>query len=196
MSDGEGRNERWHRLIAAEHQAYDKARTNQDEPISARKEAFARDWCESSSRLLQEHVRSHLALDEGGPLAPYPWEAIERVAAVMESLAAGRLPQVVSDVNATGGRPERWPAERRDVAVAVFYVEMAKKGAIADRSFNKTVAEAFGVERTTVQVWVRNREKFCEGLTAPKPANIREKLREAGNRYCWNRTGEREDDMC
>ena len=77
------------------------------------------------------------------------------------------------------------------LATAVHYISLAKSGAIKDRAYTKTVAEAFNVDRTTVQTWWRDRRRISADISAPRPEDIVTMLRVAGARYHFNRTGEK-----
>ncbi len=191
----ESRAHLWQRLIDEERDAFERAERNAETAGPSHRANLAREWFAASARLLIEHRRSHVVVHEGGPLQPYPGDAIARAAKLMESLSAGRLPQPVTDATAAGGRPDRWPGERRDLASAVHYLALAKRGAIADRAYNVTVAEAFGVDRTTVQSWWRERQRICEGIPETPVGHFPDALRTAGARYHFNRTGERTEGV-
>ena len=107
------------------------------------REVLSRDWFAAMARLLDEAVKENSRPRDGIRADPFPTQAINRMARLAESLSHGNVPPLVTDVNA-GGRPGRSLLERRDIAVALSYVELARKGTLADGAFIKTVSEAFG----------------------------------------------------
>ena len=58
---------------------------------------------------------------------------------------------------------------------------------IADNSPVKTVANAFGVDRKTIQRWRRDRDQICHGILRPPIPRLAGLLEEAGKRYRANR---------
>jgi hypothetical protein len=116
-----------------------------------------------------------------------PVEAIGRVAKLLESLSGGHLPDAVKAAISMNGHPEYRLSERRDIAFAIFYIDAAKKGDIPDRAYNKTVAEAFGVDRTTVQNWVRNSDRICANVGRPGTRSLKRRMLQAAKQYRCNR---------
>jgi Phage integrase family len=106
--------------------------------------------------------------------------------------SAARLPDAIKNAIGPGGRPDRLRGERHDIEVALDYIASVEAGDIKDRSHIKTVADAFGVHRTTVQAWCRDPDLAAPGLSTPDQALAR--MRKAGTRYHFNRTGERKAD--
>ena len=190
MTD-ESRAHRWRRLIREEREAFEKCQRNAECDRPSQRENLAREWFAASARLLQEHMTSHIAIHEGGPLEPYPCDAIGRAFKLMQTLSTGNIPQPVWDITAGGGHPNRWPGIRQDLATAVDYIRLAKAGEIEDRKFIKTVAEAFQVDRTTVHGWCKDSERICDGFRETPAKAFPRALRIAGARYHYNRTGKR-----
>jgi len=191
----EGREHQYLRLIREENEAFDRANRKSEMSGPAQRESFARDWFAASSKLLKEYTCSQMSPGSGEQSWPYPAGAILRLANLAEFLAAGRIPQPVTDITAYGGRPERWPGERRDIAVALQYINQAKSRAIVDRSYIKTVSEAFSVERTTVFGWQKKSEEILSGIEPMPAEQLPDALKAAGARYHWNRTGERTEGV-
>lgn len=183
---------KWQILIEAERETFERAARNADSAGPAKRTNLSRDWFRASSSLLKEHCR---LISIGEPPSPFPIEAIRRAANLMDALATGRLPQPVTDASASGGRPERWPGERKDVATAISYLHYVKAKLITDRAPNVSVSCAFQVDRTTVQKWWRNREEICKGIEQTPVDQFPNALSVAGARYHFNRTGERTEGV-
>jgi hypothetical protein len=191
----ESREHYYLRLIKDEAGAFERARRNSEDAGPQQRETLAREWFAASAKLLKEYSRSHALPEQGGALQPYPGDAILRLANLAEALAAGRVPQAVADIAAAGGRPERWPGERRDIATALQYIELAKAGTIVDKRFIVTVCDAFSVDRTTVRDWQKRGEEILRDLPLKLPELFPEALLIAGARYHFNRTGERTEEV-
>lgn len=190
MSD-ESREQRWLRLVDEEQKAFERANSVAETAGPARRMNLAREWFLGLSRVLREHASSHMMADLDGPLTPYPGLAVSRAAELFDNLAAGRVMQPIKDVTVCGGRPDGWSGEREDIAVAIHYVVLARAKKIADRSFIKTVSEAFCVDRTTVEGWLRRRQPICDGIPQTPRLAFPEALKKAGARYHFNRTGKK-----
>jgi len=64
-----------------------------------------------------------------------------------------------------------WPALRRNQLSALLYIELAKRGAIADTAPVKTVSDAFGVTRRLLRIWkVGLQDELINAVAAPGPA--------------------------
>lgn len=183
------RSKRWAELRFAEEQAAKKALNDSETLGPARREALSRDYFEALATLLFEYARSHGRPNEGGPLEPFPGAAIRRVATLADDLSTGRIHKIIHDVNA-GGRPSRSLLERRDIAVALNYIEFARAGKIADRAFVKTVSEAFSVDRTTIRDWQKQHDDIIRELKKTPVELFPQALLEAGARYQFNRNRE------
>ncbi len=181
---GEGHENLLLRLMAEEEMAFQRARRNSETSGPAQRENLSREWFKALAAVLRQHHHSRNLPS-----------AIGRAANLFDALAAGRLPQPITDVNASGGRPERWPGERKDIATAIHYLELAKSKEIQDKAHNVTVAKAFQVDRTTVQNWFRDREKICSGLPKTPAHCFPEALTKAGARFHFNINGERTDGV-
>lgn len=182
-------------MLFEEQEAFERISSQSETAGPAQRMNLAREWFAALFLVLQEYNRSHATTRDGGPLEPYPFDAIGRAAKLMEYSSTGRVHRVVSDAVGPGGRPDRLPGARRDIALALRYIAFAKAGSINDRAYIQTVANAFRVDRTTVQrTWWRDRENIWAGLNEPTPKEAVEMLGTAGARYHFNRTGERDDE--
>lgn len=181
------------RLLKEEADAFQRALGQSEKAGPAQRENLSRDWFAASSRLLKEYMRVRLQPTETEP--PFPWEAIGRMANLAEALSCGRLPQPVQDVTAYGGAPYRWPGNRRDIAVALDYIEHARDGKIQDKAFITSVVKAFQVDRTTVRDWQKVADEIREGFSALPAEGFPEALKKAGARYHFNRTGEKTEGV-
>lgn len=186
----ETREERYLRLLSEEEDAFQRASRVADTQQYARRMALSRDWFDAQARVLKEYLHSQVKPSEGGALQPFPTNAVSRAANLAEMLSTGNIHQVIKDVTVNGGAPDRWPGERRDVAVALDYIAHAKAGQIQDRAFIKRVVDAFQVDRTTVRDWLDRQEELTQGFSQMPPEQFPEALHEAGARYHFNRTGE------
>ena len=192
MSD-ESHENRLLRLIDEEERAFESARRNAETAGPAQRENLSREWFKALAAVLRQHHDSHILPSESDEDDLYPTSAIGRAAYLFEAFSAGCLPQPVTDLNASGGRPERWPGAKRDIATAVHYLELAKSNEIQDKAYNVTVAKAFQVDRTTVQNWFRDRDEICSALPKTPAHRFPEALTEAGARFHFNRKNERTD---
>lgn len=187
---------RWSTLRLEEERAFEKARdAAANDAGPARREALARDWFSAASRVLVEYYKSHADTSDGEPHFPVPLREIGRAAVLFEELAQGRVKDVIKDAIGQGGRPGMWRAERKGLAVAVRYIELSKSGEIADRAYNKTVAQAFSVDRTTVQRWWKKKAEIVCDFPQWYPEQVTAWLPTEGARYHYNRTGERTEGV-
>ena len=193
MTDDDSKQD-WLRLVHEEQKAFDHAKGLPDDASPTKRENAARDWFLASSKLLLEFLWQNAYANVRFP-GPFPGDAIGRIASLADALAQGRLPDPIVDATASGGRPGRWRGERRNIATAIRYVELAKAGEIQDRRPIVAVVEAFQVERSTVQRWLRDRGQICEGLPETPAEQFPEALRRAGARYHFNRKGDRTEGV-
>jgi hypothetical protein len=147
----------------------------------------ASEWLAASSQLLSELVGAACHFQDGGFGASFPCEALNRVKILLEDLSVGQMSDPIDAAVSRPGRRERTRLERRDIAIAVFYVQAAKKGDIPDRAYIKTVAEAYDVDRTAVQTWVRDRDRICAKVTRPVVELLKKRMLQAAKRYRCNR---------
>lgn len=184
---------RFVRLQAEEAKSFKRAASQSENAGPAQRENLSREWFAASSRLIKEYIQVQ-SRDSGGIASPtLPWEALLRLAKLAEALSIGRLPQPVQDVTASGGRPGRWTGERRDIAVALDYIDYAKTGRVRDKAFIARVADAFKVDRTTVRDWQNAANDIHEGFSPLPVERFPKALEKAGARYHFNRTGEKTD---
>lgn len=142
----------------------------------------AQDWFHELAQFFSEYRKHEFGDFSRGS------EIFGRVQRLLEALAIGKLPDPVRLATIREGN-KRWPAERKDVATAVFYVEAARNGEIVDRSFNKTVCLHYNVQPQTVRRWVRDRDQICEGIKKPPVSRLPALMEAHGRRYKSARTG-------
>lgn len=183
------------RLEAKEAESFERAASRSENAGPAQRENLSREWFAASSRLIKEYMRIRSQEAEGNTFPPLPRDALGRMANLAEALSAGRLPQPVQDVTASGGRPDRWPRERRDIAIALDYIEYSKTGHIEDKAFILSVATAFKVDRTTVRDWQKAASDIRDGLSPLPAESFPEALKQAGARYHFNRNGEKTEGV-
>lgn len=140
-----------------------------------------RNWWRLANAILWTMTRTKA--QHGVDLEPFPAFTLGRIAHLAEELSNGHVPTFVTDA-AKGGRA-LWRKERHHIACAVLYVEGAKRGELQDRSPNKTVREIYGVTKTTVQQWLKNRDAICVGVPYSRlaPEQLAKKMRECGEIY-------------
>lgn len=142
----------------------------------------AQDWFEAMALFLAEYRRSEC--EEFSRLS----QAFHRIERMAEMLSAGIVPLPVEAATTLKGNC--WsPGERRDVAAAVFYMDLAKSGDISDPSYNKTIRQHYDVQAQTVRRWWARRDEICSGLTTPPAALIGQQLAASGERYRRMRSG-------
>jgi hypothetical protein len=156
-------------------------------PGSAEFRAALRNWRASVEALLTGHVR---AVAAGSTIETIPLEILEAFRGFAGYLAVGQIPGPIADVS-TEGRRATGPTERRDIGLAVAYLKAAKGGiehhgeqiVVDDSAPVKTVCEAFGVERPTVQGWHRNVQVALLGINPVSAELLVELIKNAGERY-------------
>ena len=102
-----------------------------------------------------------------------------------DELSRGIVPEPINGVLRRGEKAVRY-TERRHIGWAVRYVLAARSGLLVDRSPNKSVQEAFGVAKRTVQDWVRTYGEFVaqeSEYSTSAPARITAKMAECGAIY-------------
>ena len=113
-----------------------------------------------------------------------PGEITTRLQRISEDLSDGIQPKIVKGAARPGNL--HTSCERRDRAIAAAYVAAAQKGRIADKSFRKTIVEAYGLkDGRTVSKWAKDetlREKFPE-VFAISPKRLQREIQECGERY-------------
>lgn len=146
------------------------------------RQALSRDYLTHIGELLQLVIVNLI----GGPLRieKNALTELSRLRIVLSHLARGEQYALVYDAVGSGDLREE-PLVTFAKATAVAYVGAARDKRIYDRSPNKTVCEAFGVNRKTVQEWCRD-DDLCAAsaaLYAGEVQGINEELRQAGARY-------------
>ena len=183
------------RLQAEEASSFERARSQAKSAGPAKRGNLSREWFGASSRLIKEYLRISSQESEGVVIPTPPREALLRMANLAEALSAGRTPDPVKDVTVSGGRPDRWPMERRDIAVALDYIEHSKAERIKDKAYIVSVTDAFQVDRTTVRDWQRAASDIRDGLSPLPAESFPDALKKAGARYHFNRTGEKTEGV-
>lgn len=181
-------------LLQKERDAHEEALTRGDDGLLSTQRVIAQEWLTTKADLLRA-IEVAIGDGVGGIVPQQASQALGSVAILLYQLADGNLPQPVDVIASAPGARPRWHGERRDVAVAVLYIEMVKAGLIADRRFRATVAEAYNVEPSTVDKWRRD-ETITAGFTPPDdPAEMVAIMKQSGARYHFNRTGERTEGV-
>lgn len=85
--------------------------------------------------------------------SPLPSEVRQHIAYSLEEITAGFPSELLSPIPRYGGGKR--PFVRKLRAVGIAYLAAVESGAIHDPHPTKTVADAYGVDRTTVQGWMR-----------------------------------------
>jgi len=169
---------RWDRLCAderAQRLAWQAQSGSGDDPPPAA--SLLRAWWATVEQLLWAYVRGIEVYEVQIAL---PSDLAMMLATTSGFLAVGDIIEPVSGVATPGSLPSN-PLRRDLLGWATAYLHMATSGEIADRSPNKTVREAFAVDRTTVQGWAR--------LSVPPtnvslgPEYVTRKMKEAGATY-------------
>lgn len=137
----------------------------------------ARDWWSIVSKVLDGCVKG----SRGGNLEQRPpvelWRVLQGLA---EDLAAGNLPEPMSDVAARGRGGIRWK-ERQHKDRATAYIQAAKRGVVDDKTPIKTVQDAFSVTRQTAQKWAKG--EISDLDLHRHPQALEKRMREAGAAY-------------
>lgn len=182
MSEEYPERRRWLDLLEAEKRAFDKAaKAAWDFPEgSAKRHNLSCEWFAASADLLQEFC---LAIDRPYVAERPPIDAVFRLSRIAEMLSTGNCPDPVTDALTAKGRPGWFPAERRHIAIAVFYVEAVRTGDLIDRAPIKTVREAFGVSSRAVHGWLHRRDEICDGVPSPPLGDLKQMVRNAGEMY-------------
>jgi hypothetical protein len=143
-----------------------------------------RSWWDSVAVLLHMYTRTSNWPNgqDAPPLHHLPWPLMHILAEEAFHLANGTVTDLTSGVMAKGAPPPG-PQETMDRGIAVRYVREAKAGRVADSTPVKTVSEAFGVTRRTVQDWVKWLSDCDEPAAFVKAENLTEALGAAGIRY-------------
>jgi len=155
---------------------------SRDAPRSGELYDANRSWWFAVHEVLQVYTQAQVQLHR--TLEPFPGQLLMRLGKLTHDLGRGIVPQVVSDASKGKlGRPVGW-TERRDIAHAIFYVQACKSGKIADRAYNKTVRDTYGVTRSTVQNWIKDADRLCAGIPRPfSPEAVLNQMRLSGARY-------------
>ena len=177
----------WLGLCASEHDLRQKLNTCGDSKSPEFRETL-RAWWGAIEALLEFHEREIARL--GFARRNLPIQVLAALRGCAGYLAVGQIPGVVEGA-ATEGRRRVGPSERRDIGFAVSYHRAATGGiehederiAIDDRSPVKTIMEAFGASRTTVQGWMSKIRPAFLGVNPINDEVLTTLMKEAGERY-------------
>ncbi len=155
-------------------------------PSSAFKTQLRR-WWATVEDILAIYAR---ALGEGINMHPPPVDILHSMKSFAGYLAAGQIPGPIADA-ASEGRRSPGPDERRDIGFAVAYLLAATTGfehmgeriSIQDGSPVKTIMEAFGVHRTTVQGWKKSVAASNPGIHRADGDLLASLMMKAGEQY-------------
>lgn len=100
-----------------------------------------------------------------------PLDLFKIISNFAADMAVGNLPGPIRDV-AERGRGGIGPREQRHIDIASAYIQAAKRGELVDRSPVKTVADAYGVARQTVQRWAKRDVSGHEFSARSLPARL------------------------
>ena len=109
------------------------------------KSEIVRQWWGVVNAILWMIVRTKAQHDLD--LTPLPAFTLGRLANMAEELSNGNVPSFITDAGSSG-RP-MWRVERHYIAFGILYIEAAKRGEILDKSYNKTVRQAYNVTSHT-----------------------------------------------
>jgi hypothetical protein len=177
----------WLGLCASEHDLRQKLNTCGDSKSPEFRETL-RAWWGAIEALLEFHEREIARL--GFARRNLPIQVLAALRGCAGYRAVGQIPGVVEGA-ATEGRRRVGPSERRDIGFAVSYHRAATGGiehederiAIDDRSPVKTIMEAFGASRTTVQGCMSKIRPAFLGVNPINDEVLTTLMKEAGERY-------------
>ncbi|MCI5041629.1 MAG: hypothetical protein MRY81_18335 [Donghicola eburneus] len=141
-----------------------------------------RSWWFATHEVLAVYNQAQVQL--GRTLTPFPGLALMRLSKLTHDLGRGIVSEVIRDASKGRiGRPIGW-AERRDIAHAIHYIDACKEGIIADRAYNKTIAQAYDVTSRTVQKWIHGAGSLCANVPrALSHDEIINRMQASGKRY-------------
>ena len=151
----------WLSALKGEGQKRKKLRSLEGKNKKERERA-AQEWWGGVRSVLSIYRRM---LKNGSSPNPPPLDLLAILEGQAGYLEVGQIPGPISDAGKEGRR-RPGPTETKDIAVAVAYLAATKgefehngtKIVIEDRHPTKTVSEAYGVKKRTVQGW-RNRNE-------------------------------------
>jgi hypothetical protein len=155
---------------------------------------IARSWWRDIANKLTVEFERRRDSEHGQPLdgrtdedlePPLPSLDIGILAIIAICLAEGKVPSLISNVRARGAQPRSLRLVRL-IEIAVYYVRCAKAGGLTDLRPIKSVSDAFGVSRQTVQGWVR-RYSVPENMAIPCNEQLFPIMRSAGKEYSLSR---------
>ncbi|MEL6839811.1 MAG: hypothetical protein AAFP85_11010 [Pseudomonadota bacterium] len=142
----------------------------------------AQDCFQASARFLAEIEKAEYQDFERAA------ECLRRVRVLLEHLSLGKMMEPIKLATYSDGG-SWWPAERKCIAVAVFYIDAVRNGEISDKAFNKTIREAYSVDARTVRRWCERADQICEGVQRPLPDHLLSAVKNMGARYKAARSG-------
>jgi len=184
-------------LARAEYAKFVRTQRQRSCPLAVPRELSEKLFLHAATVMLAyQHPRNWPDGHTSKPLHPFPVVLSGICCVYILSLMAGKLPGPIEQL-LRRGTPAIGPEESRDIGRAVVYIDAVRQNVIQDRHAIKTVADAFVVDRRTVQRWVKAQK--TKGVTwrvfgadrlpdSERGASIRRDMEEAGARYrVWAR---------
>lgn len=122
---------------------------------------------EAVEKGIQQVVETFLDLQSFAYIPP-PDKVSELLREAMSETLSGKQHFLFKPTKRTSGDKSLGSLEHRYIAVAVMYVDCARRGVIDDSSFIKTIQQAYGVSARTVRGW-QSDQRF-----APHPQNLKQ----------------------
>ncbi len=171
----------WEAQVRKEHELRTRLYILASDPASSKSERV----CASKQWWRQVQITLKLFIDlteQGAYLTTFPSQMLQSLCGLVDEFAIGNIPQLVREsANSGSARNVNW---RRDVACAVAYVEAVRRDEIHDSTAFQTVCSAFGVSKTTVENWLKDRDRFCDVLgSSDDTETITLKMTRAGELY-------------
>jgi len=148
----------------------------------------ARAWWSAVEALLRSY---ELGVAAGQDVEPLPWDFVAALSGLAGFLAAGRIPDPIQHV-AGRGNSSAGPKESRDIALAVAYRCACREEGfsflgtcirIDDKRPVASLVKWFGVNRKTVQGWMRHRAPSLYSVTPVDAELLANLTQRAGRRY-------------
>lgn len=149
----------------------------------------ARGWYTVAAQVLAAYcLKTNWPGGYGGvPIQHLPHRFVEKLRTQFLYLAAGQIPGPMLMVRKKGKEPG--PDESQDIGVAISYIHAARAGIIADGNPIKTICDAYGANKRTVQRWRAERDwvtpdMFFPELSGPELAeSVTVAMQRAGAAY-------------
>ena len=126
----------------------------------------------------------------GEAIDPVPAELFRVMGGLSAYVATGKLPEPI-EMAVKRGRTAMGPSEKRDIGLAVAYQRACNGGfehngvllKIKDRAFNRTISEAFGVDKTTARHWCAEIDPAVMPVNDISADTLADMMRGAGANY-------------